>query len=170
LEFLKQLQELGLPAWVLIFAAILWILSTLGILQSINKAASRLFEFTSKRIEDAQENKQQISLTETETRKLSTLREDYKSNWLMEQVTTNQSESLVQLGEANSFIRDNVDKKLDTIEGGVTENKQDTKLINQRLDNIDRNIAKFYSELDITNRHLEELKELVKNALQRRIQ
>jgi len=165
LEFLTQLKELGIAPWILTAAAILWILSTLGILQAINNAGYQLYQLVSSRITDNQEHSQNIQLTEAQSKKLASLRDEYSQNYLMEQVSVNHAESQVQLGDANQFIRERYVKLEDEIKGELSKNAINLEQIKEDIENMmntfDKQQKSIFIELDIINRNLEEFKENV---------
>lgn len=165
MEFLTQLKELGIAPWILTAAAILWILSTLGILQAINNAGYQLYQLVSSRITDNQEHSQNIQLTEAQSKKLASLRDEYSQNYLMEQVSVNHAESQVQLGDANQFIRERYVKLEDEIKGELSKNAINLEQIKEDIENMmntfDKQQKSIFIELDIINRNLEEFKENV---------
>ena len=96
MDILKALQDVGLPGWVLIFAALIFILRQFGLLQWLTE-----------RITDTQEHAQ--------------TREDRQAEFERLQVSW-QSERLATILEENeSFIRERVWGKLDKIDKAIEE-------------------------------------------------
>lgn len=164
MELLKQLQEMGFPPWFVISTGVIVVLAMFGLVNPIGYGISKFSAYIAKRVETIQKSRYQIELTEVQTKKLSTLRDDYSQNYLMEQVTINHAEAQVQLGESNNFIREAYKRLEDNIEKGVTQNTLDIQSIKTELENMNEKINQFFTELDIANRHYEELKELLRNG------
>ena len=96
MDILKALQDVGLPGWVLIVAAIIFILRQFGLLQWLTE-----------RITDTQEHAQGRQDKQADFERL-------QQSWQSERLST-------ILEETESFIRERVWVKLDKIDKAIEE-------------------------------------------------
>lgn len=145
----QLLQDLGLPGFVITFAAILWIMKIVGLLDY-------LFGVIKNWQEASQKQREWQETSDTENQKIKRLRqlsEDYSDNWLLEQISQYSSEALVQVGTSNEFIRKEVHETLKAL----VEKLSQLDLIMREVQQIRIRLGELYTEVDIVNRRLEEM-------------
>lgn len=141
-----------LPSWVIIFAAIIWILKQVGFLNWISQWLKFKQDVEKDKLEHIQDIEQKKSVSAAELSRMGNLKQNYIESWLLEQLTTNTAEAMSQVEEANDFIRSAVNEKLDL----VVENNQNILLMLKEMENLKKTLGFINSELDVVNRRLED--------------
>ena len=163
-----ELSTLGLPQWMIIIAAILWILKTVDlldpILNFIKRKQDRKDKLTEIELEEKEKQsdfRRKLTLDSETEKKLKSLKEAYSDSYLLEQYTENYAELLNQLGKRQDFVETEVNDNLKILPQILnilieTRNNQE-KVVIVRL-------GELFTQLDVLDRHLTDIERRIKNG------